>query len=241
MKISGLGFVQKIANVYPKAQTKVSFGNNLDEFCTNPTDAEFKKKFRVELDNKQEEIYKFLDTVKIKDISNLKDGTPVEIISQFFDGQKEYREIPQLMHKTFPQNALKIVEDGFSEKKINTTAYGPAIYFGTNEGSLEIYSGIILNADFKGNCAEANVNIEKSNVLKNALTKEIANYMGIDMMQFSPELMLQLSVIDSFANEYIRQKIVNDLKIDGAFEKSSREGYFLAFNPKAISNVGFKH
>ena len=70
MKIGSLGFVQKIGNIIPKTQAKVSFGNNLDEFCTNPSEAEFKKKFRAELDSKKEEIYKALDEVKIKDISN---------------------------------------------------------------------------------------------------------------------------------------------------------------------------
>ena len=237
MKVSCIGFLPKITNITQKTPQKLAFKGTYDTFSLNQADAEFKANFSAELDSKKDELYDFLDSLEIKNFQGLKDGSIVNILAQFFDSTPEYKEFSDLMHKTSRENTSRIIKNGFDEMKIGSTKFGPAIYFGTNEGSLEIYRGEIMLADFKGNYAEANSNIEKSDYLSGDLASKTMEYLKIDTSSYSPELAMKFQVLEGFIKQYMREKIVNELKIDGAFAKSSKDGYFLVFNPKTIENI----
>ena len=47
--------------------------------------------------------------------------------------------------------------------------------------------------------------------------------------------MQEQNALRKFVNEYVRQKIVNELGIDGAYANNF-DGYFVVFNPNSIKN-----
>lgn len=184
--------------------------------------------FSLSLEKNKDKLYRLLDCEQINVDGEI--HTITEHLKNIFGDKISYKEL-ELLHKT--QNANAILSNGFDMKKINITEYGPGIYFSTNEGELTIYSGDTIKAKFEGNIAN-NKNLKNYNRINSQITNSIRKILNMKL-EFSQKAMLEQEVLRKFVNEYTRNKIVNELKIDGA--SVGEWGYYVIFNPNCIKNI----
>ena len=70
--------------------------------------------------------------------------------------------------------------------------------------------------------------------LKEKLVNEVRNHLGLGFYDIS-NMMIEFEVIGTVLNEYCRNKIVDELGIDGVI--APEVGYFVVFNPNSITDV----
>lgn len=143
-----------------------------------------------------------------------------------------------LFHATgYKEIGDQIIKEGFDPFKISRAQFGPGFYFSPSEGGAREYSGCVLKADCKGNCATFSDpfydRIARSNV-----TNEIAKFIGLDSKDWTLKE-LEHGVCSRVLNEYTRDFLVNDLGYDMGFGFTRFDSCFAIYNPAAISNIRF--
>ena len=238
MKISALNSyhsiqIRKQSNKLNTNTTKLStpaFKN----WYSNYDVEKYRESFTTSLKERKAEIFNHLDGLTTT-TENGKTGTITDILKSYFGEEKEQKKINGLMHKTQRENVEPITSNGFDFSKVNTTEYGPGMYFSGSETELLIYSGETIGIDYEGTTAVAK-NIKEYNSLKSSLINEVRKYLNLGFSNIE-NVMAEAEVIsNTIINEYCREKIVNDLGIDGAFIPYGNS-YFEVFNPNAIKNV----
>ena len=109
------------------------------------------------------------------------------------------------------------------------------MYFSANETELLIYNGETLGIDYEGTTA-VGINIKEYNNLKSGLINQVRDYMNLGFSSIENVMAEAEAISTIIVNEYCREKIVNELGIDGASVPYGN-AYFEVFNPNAIKNV----
>ena len=187
----------------------------------------YEKNFLNKLNERKEELYKFLDSAK------LGDGTAVfDAISGMFDTEETETRNIKLLHKTGAENIEIIQKNGFSPEKISATEYGPGVYFSQTEGVLTIYSGKTLKFDYTGRTANGK-NLQNYNKVNSDITNTLRRYLNLPADFSNRMIMNEQAALRRFTHEYTRHTIADKLGIDGAYATTS-DGYFVVFNPDAV-------
>ena len=193
---------------------------------------QYKKTFLAKLEEREEELYKYLDSAKFDN-----GETTADKLAGMFDMHSTEIISRKLEHKTSPQNAEKIKQKGFDPKTINITNFGPGFYF----NGEEFYSGITLTADYEGRTVKGkkmgeydSINSEIGSLLKKHLQLPLGFNNHYDMMM----RMGESEAVQKFIHQYSRHVIADTLKIDAAVAENMGR-YFVVFNPKAINNVRY--
>ena len=197
--------------------------------------AKYRETFTNTLKERKDEIFNHLDSLTTTTMENGRKGNITDILKSFFDDSRDCVEVKGLMHKTQRENIQPIINNGFDFSKINTTEYGPGMYFSGNETELLIYPGETLGVDYEGRTASG-VNIKEYNNLKSGLINEVRNYLNLGFSSIENVMAEAESISTTIVNDYCRQKIVNELGIDGASVPYGNS-YFEIFNPDSIKNI----
>lgn len=195
----------------------------------------YKESFTNNLRERKEEIFNHLDSLSTTTMENGKKGNITDILESFFDDSRECVQIKGLMHKTPRENIQPILETGFDFSKINTTEYGPGMYFSGNETELLIYNGETLCVDYQGRTSRG-INLKEYNNLKSALINEVRSYLKLGFSSIENVMAEAEAISTTIVNDYCRQKIVNELGIDAA-SLPYGNSYFEIFNPDSIKKV----
>lgn len=195
----------------------------------------YREAFTNTLKERKEEIFNHLDSLTTTTMENGRKGNVTDILKSFFDDTRDFVEIKGLMHKTPRENIQSIVENGFDFSKINTTEYGPGMYFSGNETELLIYNGEKLGVDYEGRTS-CGIKIKEYNNLKSGLINEVRNYLKLGFSSIENVMAEAEAISTTIVNDYCRQKIVNELGIDGAGIPYGNS-YFEIFNPDSIKNI----
>lgn len=190
----------------------------------------YRATFEESIKKHKDNIFAHLDTVMID--HNGKKVSVTEALQTLFPKEAEEVHYTNLKHKTMRENVDDIVNNGFDFSKITLTNYGPGVYFGS-EGDIQIYQGDTLNASFDGRAATS-LNVKNYNQIKEKLVNEVRNHLGLGFYDIS-NMMIEFEVIGTVLNEYCRNKIVDELGIDGVI--APEVGYFVVFNPNSITDV----
>ncbi len=233
MRIENVNISKFYINTF-KAKEKLRAPEHYPEKPENMSsfefDCKFKKLFFEYLDDKKEELYEYLDRAEFDDGTTL-----LENLKSMFKEDEPVRKELSLLHKTYRENFEKIKTQGFDPDEIRRTEYGPGFYFGENEGKLIIYSGGIYKVPFIGKMAQGK-NLKKYNAINTKTISLLRNYLKIPSDYLCAKYWEENEILRRFVNEYARNKIVNDLGIDGA-SVSGGEGYFIIFNPETIKGI----
>ena len=233
MKITSIKPSPVFKNYHSLKKDAINFTNsNKSNFDVKYVDIDFFQKFeRIFFDSlmdQKDELYTFLDSSLIDEVSIS------EAVSNLFEEDAEYRHLG-LFHKTMGENVETIKKNGFNPLKIATTKFGPGFYFGACEESVLIYPGMTLKVGYDGNTAHGK-DLHKYGKLNSKITNLLREKLNL---QYSPKretVFREEAALSRFVHEYVRQKIVEELGIDGAFA-GNREGYFVVFNPDAVKNI----
>lgn len=190
----------------------------------------YRANFEESIKKHKDNIFAHLDTVMID--HNGKKVSVTEALQTLFPKEAEEAHYTNLKHKTMRENIDNIINNGFDFSKITLTNYGPGVYFGS-EGDIQIYQGDTLNASFDGRAATS-LNVKNYNQIKEKLVNEVRNHLGLGFYDIS-NMMIEFEVIGTVLNEYCRNKIVDELGIDGVI--APEVGYFVVFNPNSITDV----
>ena len=190
----------------------------------------YKTDFEESIKKYKDTLFAHLDTVTVD--SNGKKVSVTEALQALFPKETEKVHYENLKHKTMRENVDNIINNGFDFSKITLTNYGPGVYFGS-EGNIQIYQGDTLNATFDGR-ATTSLNIKNYNQFRDKLENEVRKYLKMDLGDIE-KAMIEHEVISGTLNEYCRNKIVNELGIDGVVAPEA--GYFVVFNPDSITEV----
>lgn len=237
MLIQGIGNHNLIQNNYTNLRKNAGIKNSTPAFKGNVEYYDpikqretYKAGFKESLDKRKDDIYAHLDKITTK--TNGKDETVSETLKSFFPNETKSVYYENLQHRTMRENIDNIINNGFDFSKITQTEFGPGVYFGS-EGAIQIYSGEPLKAAFKGNATES-FNIKNYNELKSNLINEVRNYLGLGFSDVD-KMLAECEVIASSINDYCREKIVNELGIDGVL--ATQRGYFVVFNPESLVSI----
>lgn len=190
----------------------------------------YRANFEESIKKHKDNIFAHLDTVMID--HNGKKVSVTEALQTLFPKEAEEAHYTNLKHKTMRENVDNIINNGFDFSKITLTNYGPGIYFGS-EGDIQIYQGDTLNASFDGRAATS-LNVKSYNQVREKLENEVRNYFRMGFTDIE-KVMIEHEVISTALNEYCRNKIVDELGIDGVI--APEVGYFVVFNPNSITDV----
>lgn len=217
------------------AQNNVSF-TSLGDFYASKIQqkAQYKQEFAQRILSQEQDIVAFLDELTFKYGEN-ESASITDVLKELLSDDIEEIFLEGLMHRTMEENVGNILENGFDFSKIAKTNYGPGVYFANSEGAIQIYSGKTLQADFNGRAVRSE-GLKNYNTFSNIVENELRKFLNMDMSFNFETGMIEHEVFSDFLNQYFREKIVNELNIDGAIALGS-EGYFVIFNPDSIKNI----
>lgn len=161
--------------------------------------------------------------------------------------------IRNLLHGTMCESIDDIIKNGIDPMKCKRTVFGPGFYFAFSEGTAQDYSSAKLEADIKRTQKEDGTKArivrfdgDFYNKISNcALTTAVNDILGLDVgfdspyNPFAPDYRrLNSEFISKVVDEYCRDILVNELKIDAGY--GNARGYhscLVVFNPDSIENV----
>ena len=139
-----------------------------------------------------------------------------------------------LYHGSSLESIKKIKEQGPDPRKTTSVGFGPGMYFAFSEGDAHDYSGAKIKADLQKHKREDGVTgkfaVFNGLFYRNIKTPEVAK----KLQEITPTS----TDIDSLLNDYCREILVDDLKIDAGYGFArSHHPCVIVFNPDVISNI----